>query len=158
LVEVVSSMELMNRVAQLVIKTNEKWYWKLLRYIMFFFRSWFFDLKYKTISLSELEQILREYDQYLKRYKLEYEIDYFDCDDYAVTFKAFATRRTKANSVGIAIGIVSKPDEGILGGHAWNIVILDNGNIVFVEPQTREWFEPNVSSDGFIYELQAVIW
>jgi hypothetical protein len=50
----------------------------------------------------------------------------------------------------------------LLGGHSWVIVLLDTedeeAKVMFVEPQLGEYISNDmVSSDGFMYRLQAVI-
>jgi len=149
--------ELIYKCSRLVWKTNEKLLWRVLRFLLFTVRSWFFDVKYLSVSMEKLQEILNEYAKWLEETGLEYTSDYWDCDDYSISFKSFFTSKAKANSVGIALGMVCK-DGKPLGGHAWNIALLDNGNLVFIEPQTREIMTGNISSDGYVYELQAVIW
>jgi len=128
-----------------------------IRALLFTMRSWFFDVRYKSISYSDLRKTLDEYAKWLDENQIEYISEYFDCDDYALTFKSFVTAKMKVNAVGIALGMLKK-DNVVLGGHAWNICLLDTGELVFVEPQTREIMIGNESPDGFVYELQAVIW
>jgi len=130
---------------------------KLIRAILFNIRSWFFDLFYFPLSKKQLSKLLDDFKRYLEEYCLHYENELFDCDDFALAFKHFATVHFKTNAVGVALGMLKK-DGKVLGGHAWNVVLLGNGNIVYVEPQTCEIIYGNVSLDGFEYELQAVVW
>lgn len=130
---------------------------KLIRTILFGIRSWFFDINYKELTKEQLFNLLKDFKKYLEQYGLHYENEYFDCDDFAVALKNFAVVNYKTNGVGIALGILKKDGE-VLGGHAWNIAILDNGDIVYIEPQTCEHFYSNKSPDGFEYELLVVVW
>ena len=142
---------------------------RLIRTILFGVRSWFFDLVYYPISEEQLKQLLRDFRRYLEEHNLHYENDLFDCEDFAIAFKHFAAVYYKTNAVGLALGILKTTkvydleseeeyEEQVLGGHGWNIVLLTSGELVYVEPQTCEYFRSNVSPDGFIYELLAVAW
>jgi len=142
---------------------------KLVRAILFGVRSWFFDVIYYPISEEELKQLLQEFRDWLREHGLHYENEVFDCEDFALAFKVFVTVRKKTNAVGLALGILKTTkvydldsgeeyEERVLGGHGWNIVLLSNGELVYVEPQTCEYFRGCESPDGFIYELLAVVW
>ena len=149
--------ELIYKCSRMVWSTTSGKLWKVVRVLLFNVRSWFFDLKYKSIGFTELREALQRYASMLEESQLEYTSDYFDCDDYALTFKSFVTKHYRTNAVGIALGLLRKGGE-VLGGHAWNIALMSDGDLVFVEPQTREIIYGNVSSDGYEYELQAVVW
>jgi len=131
------------------------------RTILFAVRSWFFDAWYHPTSLDTLSRMLEEYRQFLEQEKLVYEAEVFDCDDFATTFKTFFTRKTKLNSVGIALGTVTI-EGGLPCPHAWNIVLAAGAQIVMVEPQTQEILSKRgktyYSSEGWAYKLMAVVW
>jgi len=143
------------------------WISKLLwifRRIIFFARSWFFDIFYYSIKLEDLEDALEDWKTQVLD-DISYLPEVFDCDDFAQLFKIWLMEWAKdnlnqhINGVGLALGIVSK-DGKVLGGHAWNIVLVstDEGmKLVYVEPQLGEIIEGDTSSDGFTYTLQAVI-
>jgi len=136
----------------------------ILRRVLFFMRSWFFDLFYYSISIEDLQEALEDWKNEVLDV-IEYLPEVFDCDDFAVYFKSWlqswarAKKRKAFNGVGIALGQVYK-DGRLLGGHAWNIVLVHSGSrvyIVYVEPQIGEIILGNISSDGYEYYLQAVI-
>lgn len=66
--------------------------------------------------------------------------DKFDCDDFAFAFKVAcqeAHRMGAGTSDGLAVGVVFFcPDKG--GGHAINFAVVDNNEVIFIEPQTGE--------------------
>lgn len=61
-----------------------------------------------------------------------YKRDTWDCDKFAVRFKSQCDLHFGLNSVGIVIDYKS--------GHAYNLVVLDEGNIMLVEPQSDQIF------------------
>jgi len=150
--------ELAARVIDKVAQTADKWYIKLIRMILFGVRSQFFDMRYKTATISELHRMLDDYWKWLEEHEKQYLNEFFDCDDFALTFKAFTTMKYNTNAIGMAIGIVRDKQGNLLGGHAWNIAILPTKTIVFIEPQTKEVFMGNETQDGWKYELICVIW
>jgi len=125
-----------------------------LNKLFFSIRSWFFDVEYEPLTLKELEAFI---DKWVKEIlpKLIYTKERFDCDDFAGLFKYMCIKETKKNGVGRAIGKVYYKGE-FLGYHAWNIVILDDGSVINVEPQTGEAFYGSILHD-WKYELLAVI-
>jgi len=137
----------------------------IFRRIMFLARSWFFDLQYYSIKLEELQEALEKWKEYVLD-NIQYLPEIFDCDDFAMYFKTWLQSYVMQemdkpfNGVGVAIGYVFK-DGKLLGGHAWNIVLVDVSSttcILFVEPQLGELLSPTMrSSDGYEYVLQAVI-
>lgn len=70
--------------------------------------------------------------------------DKFDCDDFAMIWKLFASLRHAKSlggkSEGIACGIIWYIKDISGGGHAVNLVRTENGWQAF-EPQTEEFFE-----------------
>jgi len=149
--------ELFYKCARKVIATTPSPLHKLIRALLFGVRSWFFDVWYEPTTLEELRQALEGFKSLLEEHGIEYLPDSFDCDDFAMSFKVYFALERKKNSVGLALGVI-KQNGKVLGGHAWNIAILEDGNLVFIEPQTFETFTGNISPDGFEYELMAVIW
>ncbi len=154
------------------------WIKKLLyivKRILFVIRSQLYDLEYNTIPEWLLKQALQEWKSKVLD-KLHYVGETFDCDDFARHFMVwlkdwingngiiceFAPKNEQIkqfNAVGMAIGLLYK-DGRLLGGHAWNIVLITNSDgepeLVYVEPQIAEMFRGTTTSDGFDYELQAI--
>jgi len=137
----------------------------IFRRVIFLMRSWFFDIQYYSISLEELQEALQKWKEYVLD-NIQYLPEIFDCDDFAMYFKTWLQSYVMQemdkpfNGVGVVLGAVLK-DGQLLGGHAWNIVLVDVGGvttIVFVEPQLGELLSTTMrSSDGYEYVLQAVI-
>jgi len=152
----ISQVELRMKLSKIVWNQYSNPFKKIIASLLFNFRSWLFDLFYKTFNRETLNIAVQYFKDYIESHNLHYEFDYFDCDDFALLFKALTTARFNTNAVGIALGLVYKDNE-LLGGHAWNIVLLNN-ELYYFEPQTLELFDGDTSSDGFKYELQAVIW
>jgi len=84
------------------------------------------DSKYEDIGGRELLELLDNYKS--KGYTPEY----FDCDDFAWTFKGAASNEG-FNSVGFVIGKYYKT------WHSWNIALVDD-RFYQVEPQSRTYF------------------
>ena len=152
----ISQIELRAKLSKIVWNQYRNPFKKLIATLMFNFRSWLFDLFYKSFDYEELGKAIQIFRDYIESHNLHYEFDYFDCDDFALLFKALTSAKLNSNAVGIALGLVCKDNE-LLGGHAWNIVLLNN-ELWYFEPQTLELFFGNLSSDGFKYELLAVLW
>jgi len=137
---------------------------KIVMRILFTLRSWFYDMVYHGVKSDLFVRLLEEWRRDVLP-RLHYEVDTFDCDDYAMYFSTWAKMRAreegvKANGFGVAIGTVCVQDS--CGGHAWSIAIVDD-HIVFIEPQLAEIliFDRNEkvfkASDKAKYWLQAVI-
>jgi len=154
----ISQIELRAKLSKIVWNQYSNPFKKLVSTLLFNLRSWLFDLYYKSFNNETLSIAIQYFRDYIESHNLHYEFDFFDCDDFALLFKALTSARMNTNAVGIALGLIYK-DNQLLGGHAWNIILL-NGELWYFEPQTLELFtvENAVSSDGFKYELQAVIW
>lgn len=133
----------------------------ILNKMLFGVKSIFFDIMYKTLNDTDIIKLLDDYRRVIEENKLSYEFEYFDCDDFALLFKAFASMKYRTNGVGLAIGLVKLPD-GSIGGHAWNIAVRSDLTIVHIEPQTCEVLKRVngrvISEDGFEYMLQYVIY
>lgn len=126
-------------------------------------KSWYMDVEYETIPIGLLHQALKDWREQVLKY-LHYTPEVFDCDDFAFYFKTWLQgwafdHGLPFNGVGLAIGTVESSG-GLLGWHAWNIVLADDNNelkIVYVEPQIGEVISGRKTSDGWIYKLKAVI-
>lgn len=103
------------------------------------------DATYWTPSLSWVtEVVIPSYKNFLDHQDITYN-QHFDCDDYTRTFAAFAhlkfqNYKKDDSSQGIAVGEVWYfPDPANFPGnkfrHAINVIILDDKNVCFIEPQ-----------------------
>uniref|UniRef100_A0A6M3L3R3 Agglutinin C-terminal domain-containing protein n=1 Tax=viral metagenome TaxID=1070528 RepID=A0A6M3L3R3_9ZZZZ len=84
------------------------------------------DLNYKRISLDDLS-VLFQYEQ------LPYMADFYDCDDFALVFKASASK-LEFNTVGLVIGLLDGK------WHVWNCAVCDEG-VFQIEPQQARVFK-----------------
>lgn len=78
---------------------------------------------------------------FIELYNIRYSKNGFDCDNYARTAANWADilhlNTPNAPKAGIAIGeFCYTMDSG--GGHAVNVAICNNGEVVFFEPQTQK--------------------
>jgi len=126
--------------------------------IMCFLRSQLYDAEYYEVSIEEL----REFNEYwVRNYlsRIEYTPETFDCDDFAMLYKALAVMHTGKNSFFVAVGKLYGRDGKFLGYHAWVAALTDAG-VKFIEPQTGDIFGAGCkaeSSDGYQYGLMWVI-
>ena len=154
----VTQFELRAMLSKLIWRQRENVWRKVLDVILFNFRSWFFDLIYKEFTRQSFNLAVSTFMDFIQSHNLHYTSEFFDCDDFALLFKALTSAKLNSNAVGMALGLLCK-DGAILGGHAWNVVLID-GELYFFEPQLCELFDVDVAktSDGFEYILQGVIW
>ena len=80
------------------------------------------DITYVITHISEIYNLIQG------KVNKDYKADVFDCDDFAFSFKALASRN-EMNSVGIIVGKCRKE------WHAWNFAVTKE-HIVQIEPQT----------------------
>ena len=97
------------------------------------------DTKYYLCGRKELEDILSS--GLIETIK--YKSNIFDCDNFALLFSALVNLEIGINSVGIVIDYT--------GGHAYNLVILSDGKVVFIEPQNNQIVE--LKEEG-LYQLK----
>jgi len=122
--------------------------------LLFYLRSWFFDVRYKAIPRSELDNLLAVWKRSVLP-SLKYISDLFDCDDYAEYMAVWLKMKTKTNGAGVALGSVEKGWASY--GHAWVVAVVKDGSkiaIEFIEPQTGEYVTKDI---GKSYKLEAVI-
>jgi hypothetical protein len=75
-----------------------------------------------------------------------------DCDDQAMAFVVAVHRFFHVNSVGIVLN-----GAGRTSGHAFNVVVFDDGMLALIEPQTRMFVEPGYPDT--LYDLAgAKVW
>lgn len=105
------------------VKGYNKKNWQLIR----------LDNKYWVCNKSEFMRVVRTNTINEKQYVL----DQFDCDNFAFNFKAQVAFQYNLNNVGMVI------DNS--GGHAYNIVVFNNGTAQLFEPQSDRWITPGES-------------
>lgn len=91
------------------------------------------DKKYWLCSKSHFQTII----QYNKINEKQYTSDQFDCDNFAFAFKAQVALNHGLNNVGLVI------DNS--GGHAYNVIIFNDGSAALFEPQTDKYVTPGQS-------------
>ena len=117
------------------------------------------DGKYKLVSLDTWRKIIQSDTLNLTK---KWHRDVFDCDDFAIVFKAHVSEFYEINSVGIALGkIYDAKTNKFISYHAYNLIVAKNGNIeLYVyEPQTDELVkaEKRTKLGNCIYEIDTVI-
>jgi len=66
--------------------------------------------------------------------------DLYDCDNFAFHFKTRIETRWKLN----AVGCVFAP------GHAFNVVVLPDMSLAYLEPQNGLWIEPQLDASALV--------
>ena len=92
------------------------------------------DNKYWTCSKEAFQEIV----DYNTLNEKQYILEQYDCDNFAFTFKAQVGLNHNLNNVGLVL------DHS--GGHAYNVVIFDDGTAELFEPQTDRWITPGESA------------
>ena len=85
------------------------------------------DNKYVAVSEKEFQKII-DWDWTDNK---KYVAEKYDCDNFAFSFKAMVDRRFGVNNVGLVIDYS--------GGHAYNIIVFNDGSVRLFEPQTDRW-------------------
>lgn len=94
------------------------------------------DLYYRVVDLETWKKIIQSDTLNLTK---KWHKDVFDCDDFAIVFKAHVAEFYEINSVGVAIGRVYDANTlEFIGYHAYNVIIVrdDDCNVYLYEPQT----------------------
>jgi len=86
----------------------------------------------------------------------------FDCDDFAIVFKAHVSEFYELNSVGIAIGKVYDVNTlKFIGYHAYNVIIVKDKDyaVYLFEPQTDGLTKADKRTKlgNWIYETEWVL-
>ncbi len=127
----ISAMGLANKIAAQCVISHPDMKWMLV------------DTEYTLIPASKLREIISS--DLVNEVK--YEANRFDCDDYALILAGKLARW----SAGI-IHVKYTGKKGVDKYHALNIAVLDNGKVVYIEPQTDEIFLANSDYEiTFIY-------
>lgn len=93
------------------------------------------DSRYAGIDAKDLRKLLAA-----AKNDIKYTPEVYDCDDYAVYFKArlqYLWRKAGNKDplpIGVIYGLIVDQNGNLLY-HAWNAVVLKNGKLVMVEPQ-----------------------
>ena len=85
------------------------------------------DSKYFLCDEKDMKSIIK-WDWTDKK---KYVKEKYDCDNFAFSFKAMVDRRFGVNNVGLFIDYS--------GGHAYNIIVFNDGSVRLFEPQTDRW-------------------
>ena len=117
-----------------------------------------------TIDMVRNE-LFPKYWTWLQSLKLTKWVHKWDCDNFADSFKLFSCgyyeQNIESDANGIAVGVIhykanSKAENGLQGGHAINIVYIDDGKNddgsdnfrpIFIEPQNGKIY--NLSQEEF---------
>jgi hypothetical protein len=107
-----------------------------------------YDNIYHTLTAEKLNYIITDHRKKIKKYKFiasinPYANTYYDCDDYATTFKAAVSDRSLIDGKNYACGIIIVYQRNDFGGikgsetetHALNLIVLSNVPFV-IEPQS----------------------
>ena len=96
------------------------------------------DRDYSCITRATLfDELCPWYKEQLAKYGVFKWEDTHDCDDFARSFPVFAQfayrQKTMIKGQGVAIGECwfNRPE----GGHAINFAIIENKDVIFIEPQ-----------------------
>ena len=110
-------------------------------------------------------ELFPKYWTWLQSLKLSKWVHRWDCDNFADAFKLFACgyyqQVIESTANGIAVGVIfykanSRAEDGLRGGHAINIVYIDNGKNddgtnnfypIFIEPQNGKIY--NLTQEEF---------
>ena len=85
------------------------------------------DNKYLVTNQADMKKII-DWDWTDNR---KYVAEKYDCDNFAFSFKAMVDRKFGVNNVGLVIDYS--------GGHAYNIIVFNDGTGKLFEPQSDKW-------------------
>ena len=101
------------------------------------------DAKYWVCDREEFNKIVKWDWTDNKKYVAEK----YDCDNFAFSFKAMVDRRFGVNNVGLVIDYS--------GGHAYNIIVFNDGTVRLFEPQTDKW--PRLGTGMYKFEEGKIL-
>ena len=101
------------------------------------------DKKYLVTNLKDMKKII-EWDWTDNK---KYVAEKYDCDNFAFSFKAMVDRRFGVNNVGLVIDYS--------GGHAYNIIVFNDGAVRIFEPQTDRW--PRLGTGLYKFENGKIL-
>jgi len=102
------------------------------------------DGEYWTTSADGFDTIRNE-DLTDKR---PYKSAKYDCENFALTFMSNAQSKYGVTTIGLVIDWS--------GGHAYNMIVFDDGTVKLFEPQNDNFVEPG-SKDRFAFKRVRVI-
>ena len=85
------------------------------------------DNKYQVTTQKDMKKII-DWDWTDNK---KYVAEKYDCDNFAFSFKAMVDRRFGINNVGLVVDYS--------GGHAYNIMVFNDGSVRLFEPQTDRY-------------------
>ena len=101
------------------------------------------DNKYQVTTQKDMKKII-DWDWTDNK---KYVAEKYDCDNFAFSFKAMVDKRFGLNGVGLVIDYS--------GGHAYNIVVFQDGSVKIFEPQSDRW--PKAGRGQYKFQNGSVI-
>ena len=101
------------------------------------------DSKYFLCDEKDMKSIIK-WDWTDKK---KYVKEKYDCDNFAFSFKAMVDKRFGLNGVGLVIDYS--------GGHAYNIVVFQDGSVKIFETQSDRW--PKAGRGQYKFQNGSVI-
>jgi hypothetical protein len=102
------------------------------------------DGAYYVASKQDMRAVI-ESDQTDKR---PYKKNTYDCENFALSFMAGVQKEYGLTNVGLVIDWS--------GGHSYNMIVYDNGEVDLYEPQSDEFVEPG-EEDKYAFEQVRVL-
>ena len=101
------------------------------------------DNKYLGTNQADMKKII-EWDWTDNR---KYIAEKYDCDNFAFSFKAMVDRKFNVNNVGLVIDYSA--------GHAYNIIVFNDGTVKLFEPQSDKW--PRIGTSMYKFEEGKIL-
>ena len=101
------------------------------------------DTKYWSCGRTDFEAIVN-WDWTDKK---KYVAEKYDCDNFAFSFKAMVDRKFNVNNVGLVIDYSA--------GHAYNIIVFNDGTVKLFEPQSDKW--PRIGTSMYKFEEGKIL-
>ena len=101
------------------------------------------DNKYLVTNQADMKKII-EWDWTDNR---KYVAEKYDCDNFAFSFKAMVDRKFNVNNVGLVIDYSA--------GHAYNIIVFNDGTVKLFEPQSDKW--PRIGTSMYKFEEGKIL-
>ena len=102
------------------------------------------DATYYTTSTKGMQTIIEHNDVEDRKYTEST----YDCENFALSFMASSQREFGVTTIGTVIDWS--------GGHAYNILVYEDGKVKLFEPQSDEFREPG-ETDLFAFERVEII-
>ena len=101
------------------------------------------DNKYQVTTQKDMKKII-DWDWTDNK---TYVKEKYDCDNFAFSFKAMVDRKFGVNNVGLVIDYSA--------GHAYNIIVFNDGAVRLFEPQTDKW--PRIGTAMYKFEEGKIL-